>query len=307
MTVVDCFSFHNETDLFKLRLQLLAPVVDRFFVIEACETHSGLPKEPILRSRLRVDGLGLEQSILEKIQLHTIEVFPSGLDNWGRERFQRDLALDLVLASYPDREGTCLLVSDLDELPIPDFIREIKAAPDMARIIPITMWLSYFRPNFVRIRGQDREWSGPFILPLKPTDLGGSLSNIRERVRQRKFFESECAGRYQGWHLSYQGDDVFIKEKRRAFAHQEAAVQERGISVDKLIQSRRGPFDDPTRPPEWAILPISALGMPECLTSEPFIWDRVIRSPDNLGVALFVRDSGIKRRKWFSPRFWEKK
>ena len=185
---------------------MLAPVIDRFVVIEACQTHSGLPKEPLLKNLLELNGLDLDQPILEKLDVHTIGDFPHELDNWGRERFQRDRALSLVKAAYPGHEAVGVLVSDLYELPNPELISLIRQTSQLDRVLPITMWQCYFHPNFVRIKGDEREWSGPFLGPLGAVCETNSLSRIRETARQKKFFMNEALCRYQGWHLSYQGN-----------------------------------------------------------------------------------------------------
>lgn len=44
MTVYDCCSFLNENDLFEIRINQHWDFVDKFIVVEACETHTGLRK-----------------------------------------------------------------------------------------------------------------------------------------------------------------------------------------------------------------------------------------------------------------------
>jgi hypothetical protein len=279
-------------------------MVDRFLVIESCKTHSGLPKEPLLRNLVKVNRLNLERSILEKLKVHTIEDFPPALDNWGRERFQRDIALNLVRAAYKtDDHAVSLLVSDLDELPNPEMILRVRQLGRLDRILPITMWQCYFRPNFVRIKGDEKEWSGPFIAPMSKASEMLSLSQMREIARQKKNFSREPLGRYQGWHLSYQGDEVFIQQKLRAFAHQEDRVQKASISVEKLIQSRRGPFDDPNITPQWAIFPAAALGMPDQMEADPFIRARLLEQADNLGRVLLSEHKESQTLKCFQRYF----
>ena len=43
--IFDCFSFFNELDILEIRLNVLAPVVDKFVLVEAVRRHSGEPKE----------------------------------------------------------------------------------------------------------------------------------------------------------------------------------------------------------------------------------------------------------------------
>lgn len=42
--VVDCFTYNGESDLLKIHINVLAPYVDRFIIVEAPTTFSGLPK-----------------------------------------------------------------------------------------------------------------------------------------------------------------------------------------------------------------------------------------------------------------------
>jgi hypothetical protein len=297
MTIVDCFSFHNEIELFRLRLRLLAPVVDEFWVIEACQTHSGLPKIPILKTLLANGELGLDEVIQQKLQVHTIEAFPGDLDHWGRERHQRDIAIQCVESRRHSGSSPHLLVCDLDEIPSPGFLKKFRNNASQMRLTPITMWQCYFRPNFVRIKGDEREWSGPFIAPLDLIRSQRSLSQFRELARQRHQFERVPSGRFQGWHLSYQGNEVFINQKRKAFAHQEERVQKASIQVESLIQERRGPFDDSDDGSQWAVLPLGALGMPDSMISDPFIKDRVLFETDNVGQILLT-ESPEKTSSW---------
>ena len=42
--IYDVFTFFNEIDLLKLRLEMLSPYVDKFVIVECVETFSGKPK-----------------------------------------------------------------------------------------------------------------------------------------------------------------------------------------------------------------------------------------------------------------------
>jgi len=45
MKIIDAFTFFNEVDLLKIRLELLYPQVDRFLICESNLTHSGHEKK----------------------------------------------------------------------------------------------------------------------------------------------------------------------------------------------------------------------------------------------------------------------
>jgi len=42
--IIDAFLFFQELDLLEIRLSYLSPYVDRFVIVEACQTFSGNPK-----------------------------------------------------------------------------------------------------------------------------------------------------------------------------------------------------------------------------------------------------------------------
>ena len=42
--IYDCFTFFNELDLLEIRLNILAEHVDRFVLVEANRTHTGITK-----------------------------------------------------------------------------------------------------------------------------------------------------------------------------------------------------------------------------------------------------------------------
>ena len=42
--IVDTFTFFNELDMLKYRLELLGPLVDKFVLVEATVSYRGLPK-----------------------------------------------------------------------------------------------------------------------------------------------------------------------------------------------------------------------------------------------------------------------
>ena len=52
--VFDCFSYNGD-GIVALRLQTMAPVVDRFVIIESRETHSGLVKKDKLWKDVHAD------------------------------------------------------------------------------------------------------------------------------------------------------------------------------------------------------------------------------------------------------------
>lgn len=111
----DCFTFFNELDILDIRLHEMAPVVDRFVLVEARKTFQGADKPLYFQENAR-----LFAPFLDKIE-HVIVDFPTSIDSyrhakspaWAREYYQRDqIGRGLHQATAHD----LILISDVDEI-----------------------------------------------------------------------------------------------------------------------------------------------------------------------------------------------
>jgi hypothetical protein len=90
--IFDCFTFFNELDILEIRLNEMAPVVDRFVLVEASKTFQGADK-PLYFN----ENKARFAPFLDKIE-HVIVDFPedpslyrkASSQAWAREYFQRD-------------------------------------------------------------------------------------------------------------------------------------------------------------------------------------------------------------------------
>ena len=110
--VYDCFPFFNELELLELRLNELDGIVDKFVLVEATKTQTGLPKPLYFaENRARFDAFA------NKIIHIIVDDMPSGdgtRAHWVRERLQRNsIAKGLVNCNPQD----IIMVSDVDEIP----------------------------------------------------------------------------------------------------------------------------------------------------------------------------------------------
>jgi beta-1,4-mannosyl-glycoprotein beta-1,4-N-acetylglucosaminyltransferase len=212
MKLVDCFSFYNELTLLEYRLNLLDPVVDTFIIAEANQTHMGHPKE--LYSR-RADALF--KKFQHKI-IHVVLDLPYTHDvlnvekeqQWDNEQYQRNALQRGILSLYLD-DNDCILISDLDEIPDPETLAQIKSG-----LIPVT--LNSFEQDFYYYNLQSKfvtSWNSSRILSYQTfSELGISCTAIR-------LSPDAISINRGGWHLSYFGDAEFIKNKLQNFAHAE--------------------------------------------------------------------------------------
>ena len=102
--VFDCFPFFNELELLEIRLRELSDVVDKFVLVEATKTHSGLDK-PLYYLQHRSRFLDYFDKIIH-IVVKDMPMTPAEVqasisvqdrkwldtgyqmgDNWCRERF----------------------------------------------------------------------------------------------------------------------------------------------------------------------------------------------------------------------------
>lgn len=231
MKIYDCFTFFNELELLEIRLEELWDSVDYFVIAEATMSHSGNPKELILKNNLsRFD------KYMSKIRHVIVDDMPNTNDSWIRERFQRK-ALERQLHDL--EKDDIIIVSDMDEIPRAEAIELVKVDEnDYDRyIFTIPMfqykinYMKYFdiakQPNIMVVRAraftnpqQEREYTWPWI--PKPDNL--------------VYID------HAGWHFTYFGDDENAITKLKNFAHVEANKKELidNHNIDWMVENKYG-------------------------------------------------------------------
>ena len=191
--------FNNEIETLDLRINILNCVVDQFYVVEADKTHQGDYKE-CLRSYSD-----------DRVEVVTIQ-FPEGLDDWGRENYQRQFKVDL--GAFHDDD--IVLISDLDEVPDPKklfLLRDEIWDPEFFYAFEQLMH-QYYLNNV----NTTEPWSGTRALSVehyKAIDLQTlrgewGINNYRPIIIQNG-----------GWHWSFLGGVQAIHTKIGSYAHKE--------------------------------------------------------------------------------------
>ena len=125
----DCFSFFNELDLLEIRLNTLDKIVDKFILAESLFTHTGRPK-PLYYAENKERFARFNDRIVHVV----VDDFPNMPDNmpirekaWIRENWQRNA----IVRGLPKdiKDDDILLISDLDEIPHPDYVKKAIASP----------------------------------------------------------------------------------------------------------------------------------------------------------------------------------
>ena len=217
--IIDCVLYNGESDLLRLRMDTLAGVVDRHVVVEGAETFSGLAKEPGL---LRDPSL---RPYLSRIIYRVAPLLPEAPSAWAREAHQRNAILG-ALGDVDDPDT--VLIGDVDEIPYPDSVRLLTL-----RERPVVGFAQSHRAYDAR-NVREGTWVGT---------CAASAATVRrlspEGVRrQRHQVQVMIPG---GWHFTHMGSVERLKEKVKAFSHQEYNTP----ATVQLLEARRQQGIDP--------------------------------------------------------------
>ena len=212
MKIIDCFIFANEVDLLKYRLAVLNNVVDKFIIVEAKHTFSGIEKELSYNKNKKSF-----QKYEDKI-IHIIVDLPHKQPDidyktdqqWQNEYTQRN-AIMQGLSQIVLAPEDIIIISDADEIPDPDNLKKVKEVD----------------PNFTALRlEQDYYYynlSSKFVDPWYYSVMIKYGYLIETGLTPQECRHAPKFGIFNkgGWHLSYFGDVSFIQKKIKSFSHQQ--------------------------------------------------------------------------------------
>lgn len=201
--IYDCFTFFNELEVLKIRLEELYNDVDYFVVVEATKTFSGKPK-PLYFA----ENSATFEKYRDKIIHIVVDDFPEvtgnvETDNWAREKHQRN-AIMRGLSHCSARD--IIFISDVDELIRHDVINQVKIHLQKVRT-------SNLKKNIVALdltnysvqlnRTATTRWTGP----VKGTRYWVVAQLTPEKLRLLHQFEPDLFTiQNAGWHFNTMGD-----------------------------------------------------------------------------------------------------
>jgi beta-1,4-mannosyl-glycoprotein beta-1,4-N-acetylglucosaminyltransferase len=225
--IYDCFCYFNEDLLLELRLETLWEVVDIFVISEASFTHSGIERETHFKPERF-------NKYLSKIRYLKLEHKPAGEnDFWKNENAIRN---HLAQGLHDAQNSDWIIISDLDEIPRPEKIKNFK--PQHIRGDFIQNYYSYYLNN---------AWTGDDNSPSsqkKPYWYGSKITTYEQFVHffhnnatQVRNYKSHGLTRpikrwwyrqfvFQkiadgGWHFTWMFSAEDIVKKIESTAHQE--------------------------------------------------------------------------------------
>lgn len=219
MKIVDAFTFFNEIELLKIRLELLYDHVDAFCICEGRYTFTG-NKKPYYVELYQEDLTPW----LDKIIYLKFEPDITGLDfskkdssfnpnspAWHMERAQRN-SLAQVCSNLSGTD--VLIVSDLDELPNPLVINRIRTASPALAKSRLEMQMHYYFMNCVGTGAMNSKWHKAFFASVDEIKKKPDLEFMRLHDEMPAIVEA-------GWHFSYLGGAEKVSEKINAISHTE--------------------------------------------------------------------------------------
>jgi beta-1,4-mannosyl-glycoprotein beta-1,4-N-acetylglucosaminyltransferase len=216
--IFDCFTFFNELELLEIRLEELAPVVDRFVIAESPLTFTGRPKPLHFR-----DKKARFAAFADKIIHIVADEQPITESPWDREWYQRNALQRGIADAAPD---DLILLSDIDEIPRRQVICKIKKSPpDLNEVLCLELRMFYY---FANLEFDDR-WlrrgprclvKGGYFGMQKLRNIKGphssffhDMSRAISAWRESGRLLRRRAIRDAGWHFSYLGGVAAIQEK----------------------------------------------------------------------------------------------
>lgn len=290
MRLFDCFTFFNELDLLELRLAELDPVVDRFVLAESPLTFTGKPK-PLFFAENRERFA----RYLPKIAHIVINDMPNGAQTtaWDREWHQRNALARGLGEAGPD---DLVSIADIDEIPRPEVLAEIKADP--ASLRAITVLESELFLYFLNTRPVARNFSAiqaPRVLARRHAERPQTVRAFRTRFSKNPAFApfQPAAARIRAlfdfgaplslrvlpeaaWHFTYMGGAEKVRDKVLAYSHTEVAA---GTDTSAGDLARRIAAREPIM--NWGVLEDVAIDatFPRALRDTPERWRHLLAGP----------------------------
>lgn len=219
MKIVDAFTFFNEIELLKIRLELLYDHVDAFCICEGRYTFTGIEKPYFIELHQQDLKPWLDKIIYLKFQPDITGVDFSKKDSsfnptspaWQMERGQRNALIEVC--NQMDASDK-LILSDLDELPNPEVITAIRNGHLVSPKARLQMQMHYYYMNCIGVGAENSRWSKAFLSTVDEIKKAPDLEYMRLQDQMPVIANA-------GWHFSYLGGTDAVSEKINAISHTE--------------------------------------------------------------------------------------
>ena len=223
--VYSVFTFNGENAMLRLHLNILNDYVDKFIIIEADKTFSGLTKPFYLLRDYRffkpwwnkIDYYRINDWDDVKLWKQALESpNTKGADHWKREFYIKE-SIHKALKHFNVQDDDILFIGDVDEI-IDPTIEYQSDTPLKAKLRVYTYWLN---------NRSDEEFWGTLICQYK--DIKDKCLN---HLRSDKSLRND---KYLGWHFTNMGG---VEEIRRKLDSSYTQESYNTTQVQELLASR---------------------------------------------------------------------
>ena len=241
--IYDCIPFFNELDILKLRMQIMAPYVDKFVLEESTVTFSGEPKEMIFAKNRE-----MFREFADKIVYVAVDNSPmSGVTTHERDKFQKN---QLIRGLFDCKPEDIIIFSDVDEIPNPNTLTKLMERFESGKVYHLAQRMFYCFLNMEEVSGNLLSITGEFPGVEKKQWLGTKICSFSELPGEGIVYLREVSPEDErsvrvadgGWHFGYMGGDgerdvaKRIGVKVQAAAHSEYnSKRYLNEAVDRLL------------------------------------------------------------------------
>ena len=217
MKLIDCFMYFDEDLVLEIRLNTLNEIVDKFVIVEATKDHAGKNK----KLNFKINRFSKFKNKIKYIIVNDLpKIVKSKKKGWHdnhiRDQFQRNT----LSRGYKNcNPNDLIMISDIDEIPNPEKIREFDIKKKYACFLQ-----KNFQSKINLLNISEDLWPGTKICQKKNLKSPQWLRNIKIKKRPIwKFFKDKEPQliRNGGWHFSFLKKPAAIKKKIISYSHQE--------------------------------------------------------------------------------------
>lgn len=261
MKVFDVFLFNGELDLLEIRLNLLSEYVDHFVITESEKTHSGIPKELYYQTNkhlfekfndkiiYNVVEQPSQDDLDEVIRLYNIAQYRT----FQQDAYEKDSIKKVLVDICSDDD--VIIWSDLDEIPNPDIIKELKTFYNPEEVYNFAQDNFQGYLNWIETTGTLTSQTRDFEYEGYPKWIGTKMCSFSilkkyTMTQMRRELHSERNVRLYpgGWHWSTVGSpdklsyyDRILKKIKGA-SHVELNNEDLISTIPKRIEEDRSPI-----------------------------------------------------------------